>query len=206
VPGTVSVGRRAGIDETPARGRRRDLAVPAIAEEDPWPYSDSVHVDFLHSFTEDDVWEVLDRLKPMYRVPLVLVHMEGMTTRGVRMLERRSTRCCRGCTAAGSTSNGVVGVRRALTASSRGERRRTMIAAPKPCVSSGSTSRTSWTGDDRSRIEEHLTFCRRCCGEMEFAEMNRFMASVEDRPLPPGGRSPVRSVRSRAELETEGTP
>ena len=54
-----------------------------IAEEDPWPYSDSVHLDFLHSFSQDDVWSVLDRVKPMYRVPLVLVHMEGHSTRQV---------------------------------------------------------------------------------------------------------------------------
>ncbi len=70
------------IQDVPARTLYR-----TIAEEDPWPYSDSVHVDFLHSFTEEDVWKVLDRLKPMYRVPLVLVHMEGLATREVsRML------------------------------------------------------------------------------------------------------------------------
>ena len=54
-----------------------------IAEEDPWPYSDSVHLDFLASFDEDDVWRVLDRVDPRYRAPLVLVHMEGMSTRQV---------------------------------------------------------------------------------------------------------------------------
>ena len=54
-----------------------------IAEEDPWPYSDSVHLDFLHSFTQEDVWQVLDRVKPKYRAPLVLVHMEGHTTKQV---------------------------------------------------------------------------------------------------------------------------
>lgn len=51
-----------------------------IAEEDPWPYSDSVHLDFLHSFARTDVWNVLDRIDPKYRVPLVLVHMEGHST------------------------------------------------------------------------------------------------------------------------------
>ena len=54
-----------------------------IAEEDPWPYSDSVHLDFLHAFSEEDVWNVLDRVKPLYRVPLVLVHMEGHSTKQV---------------------------------------------------------------------------------------------------------------------------
>jgi RNA polymerase sigma-70 factor, ECF subfamily len=78
--------------------RRRDAALPAedpveevperslyrtIADEDPWPYSDSLHLDFLECFAEEDVWNVLDRLDPKYRVPLVLVHMEGHTTRHV---------------------------------------------------------------------------------------------------------------------------
>lgn len=54
-----------------------------IAEADPWPYSDSVHLDFLASFEESDVWRVLDRVKPLYRAPLVLVHMEGMSTKQV---------------------------------------------------------------------------------------------------------------------------
>lgn len=51
-----------------------------IAEADPWPYSDSVHLDFLCRFDDDDVWKVLDRVKPLYRAPLVLVHIEGMRT------------------------------------------------------------------------------------------------------------------------------
>ncbi|HWI02923.1 MAG TPA: RNA polymerase sigma factor [Acidimicrobiales bacterium] len=54
-----------------------------IAEEDPWPYSDSIHLDFLHSFSQDDVWNVLDRVDARYRVPLVLVHMEGHSTNQV---------------------------------------------------------------------------------------------------------------------------
>lgn len=51
-----------------------------LAVEDPLPYSDSLHVDFLSSFTVEDVWAVLGRLKGIYRVPLVLVHMEGYST------------------------------------------------------------------------------------------------------------------------------
>lgn len=51
-----------------------------IADVDPLPYSDSVHLDFLASFEEEDVWRVLERVKPLYRVPLVLVHMEGFST------------------------------------------------------------------------------------------------------------------------------
>ncbi len=54
-----------------------------LAVEDPLPYSDSLHLDFLESFTTEDVWGVLDRLAMIHRVPLVLVHMEGYPTREV---------------------------------------------------------------------------------------------------------------------------
>lgn len=54
-----------------------------VADADPWPYSDSLHLDFLALFDEADVWRVLDRVDPRYRAPLVLVHMEGMATRQV---------------------------------------------------------------------------------------------------------------------------
>lgn len=33
----------------------------------------------------------------------------------------------------------------------------------------------------RERIEEHLSFCRRCCGEVEFAEeLRRLLATHDD--------------------------
>lgn len=77
----------AGPDETPIEDVSDYSLYRKIADEDPWPYSDTVHVDFLHSFSEEDVWAVLDRLSPKYRIPLVLVHMEGMEVEDVtRML------------------------------------------------------------------------------------------------------------------------
>ncbi len=76
-----------GVEETPLDGIPEYTLYRRIADEDPLPYSESVHLDFLHSFSEDHVWEVLDRLDPKYRVPLVLVHMEGLPTGDVaRML------------------------------------------------------------------------------------------------------------------------
>jgi anti-sigma factor (TIGR02949 family) len=40
--------------------------------------------------------------------------------------------------------------------------------------------------DDRAAIEEHLRFCRRCCGELEFAqELQRFLASQASAEIPP---------------------
>lgn len=59
-----------------------------IADEDPFPYSDSLHLDFLHRFGASDVRAVLHELPEMYRVPLVLVHMYGFATKEVaRMLD-----------------------------------------------------------------------------------------------------------------------
>lgn len=41
--------------------------------------------------------------------------------------------------------------------------------------------------DDRDRIEEHLSFCRRCCGELEFAdELRRVVKGAAVPYLPPG--------------------
>lgn len=54
-----------------------------IAREDPFPYSDSLHLDFLHRFGKEDVHEVLLMLPEMYRIPLVLVHMSGFSTKEV---------------------------------------------------------------------------------------------------------------------------
>jgi mycothiol system anti-sigma-R factor len=42
----------------------------------------------------------------------------------------------------------------------------------------------------RELVEEHLSFCRRCCGELEFAEELRgFLASHAQEDLPPAVRS-----------------
>lgn len=54
-----------------------------IADEDPFPYSDSLHLDFLQQFGSEDVRDVLLSLPEIYRVPLVLVHMNGFSTKEV---------------------------------------------------------------------------------------------------------------------------
>ncbi|MGH8945114.1 MAG: RNA polymerase sigma factor [Acidimicrobiia bacterium] len=75
------------VDESPIDEIPDYTLYRRIADEDPLPYSDSVHLDFLHSFSEEDVWNVLDRLEPKQRIPLVLVHMEGLSVKEVsRML------------------------------------------------------------------------------------------------------------------------
>jgi RNA polymerase sigma-70 factor (ECF subfamily) len=58
-----------------------------IAYEDPFPYSDSLHLDFLEEFGTEDVRAVLLGLPERYRTPLVLVYMEGFLAKEVaRML------------------------------------------------------------------------------------------------------------------------
>jgi RNA polymerase sigma-70 factor (ECF subfamily) len=54
-----------------------------IAYEDPFPYSDTLHVDFLGCFGAADVTAVLMRLPELYRIPLVLVYMDGYLAREV---------------------------------------------------------------------------------------------------------------------------
>jgi RNA polymerase sigma-70 factor (ECF subfamily) len=54
-----------------------------IAEEDPFPYSDTLHLDFLGAFGREDVLEVLLRLPEIYRIPLVLCHMEGFAAKEI---------------------------------------------------------------------------------------------------------------------------
>jgi anti-sigma factor (TIGR02949 family) len=40
---------------------------------------------------------------------------------------------------------------------------------------------------EREAIEEHLAFCRRCCGEVEFAEeLRRFLAGHAEEEIPQG--------------------
>lgn len=59
-----------------------------IADEDPFPYSDSLHLDFLGQFGPEDVRAVLERLPDRYRIPLLLVYVDGYATKEVaRLLE-----------------------------------------------------------------------------------------------------------------------
>lgn len=81
-----------------------------IADEDPFPYSDSLHLDFLQQFGAEDVRAVLAGLPERYRVPLVLVYCEATTSRRSRSSSTfRSARCSRASTAAASCSSGGSG-------------------------------------------------------------------------------------------------
>jgi len=79
--------RQRRLAETPL-GDVEDFSLyRTIAEEDPFPYSDSLHLDFLCRFGPEDVWAVLREMPEIYRVPLVLVHMHDVATKqAARML------------------------------------------------------------------------------------------------------------------------
>jgi mycothiol system anti-sigma-R factor len=52
----------------------------------------------------------------------------------------------------------------------------------------------------RAAIEEHLAFCRRCCGEVEFAEELRgFLAAQAAEELPPDVRARLTATLDRLE-------
>jgi mycothiol system anti-sigma-R factor len=53
----------------------------------------------------------------------------------------------------------------------------------------------------RAAIDEHLTFCRRCCGEVEFAqELRGFLAGHAEDELPADVRA--RLIATLDELDT----
>jgi RNA polymerase sigma-70 factor, ECF subfamily len=69
-----------GLDEVPVEQEETFSLYRTLEEEDPFPYSDTLHVDFLGAFSEEDVHLVLERLPLLYRAPLVLRYIEGFAT------------------------------------------------------------------------------------------------------------------------------
>jgi RNA polymerase sigma-70 factor (ECF subfamily) len=52
-----------------------------VWDEDPFPYSDTLHQDFLAQFPDDDVRRALLALPEVYRIPLVLLYVEDLSYR-----------------------------------------------------------------------------------------------------------------------------
>jgi RNA polymerase sigma-70 factor, ECF subfamily len=48
-----------------------------IAIEDPFPYSDELHLDFLRLFRDEDVEAVFGTITPVFRAPLILTTIHG---------------------------------------------------------------------------------------------------------------------------------
>ncbi|MFP4635986.1 MAG: RNA polymerase sigma factor [Nitriliruptoraceae bacterium] len=82
--------RRSGREPTavPVEDEQGFSLYQRLSEEDPLPYSDTMHLDVLGSFSRRDVQEVLARLPDHYRAPLVLRYIEGRPTEEIaQMLE-----------------------------------------------------------------------------------------------------------------------
>lgn len=72
-PREVAVGDLAEID--------RFSLYELIEQEDPFPYSDSLHRDFLARFDDGEVRRALLTLPEAFRVPLVLLYVEDLSYR-----------------------------------------------------------------------------------------------------------------------------
>jgi len=72
-PREVAVGDLAEVD--------RFSLYEAIEQEDPFPYSDTLHQDFLRCFDDEEVRRALLALPEVYRVPLVLLYVEDLSYR-----------------------------------------------------------------------------------------------------------------------------
>ena len=190
---------RTGARAPPGGGRARRgrgvLLFRKLADEDPFPYSDSLHLDFLQQFGAEDVRDVLASLPERYRVPLVLV-TRGLPREGGRVFFSisRSGRCSRASIGAASCSSGVCGTTL---------KRRTPKGGSTTMITCAEAVRQLWDYLDgvvdesqRESIEEHLAFCRRCCGEVEFAEeLRRVLA---EHPETEPARRRARAARRRA--------
>jgi anti-sigma factor (TIGR02949 family) len=58
-------------------------------------------------------------------------------------------------------------------------------------------------GEDRAKMEEHLAFCKRCCGEVEFAEELRVVLKGAAGPKLPDDAA-TRLGRFIDEIEEHG--
>jgi RNA polymerase sigma-70 factor (ECF subfamily) len=75
---------RAAAREVPIEdpdGLDRFSLYDRIANEDPLPYSDNLHDEFLGQFPDEDVRRALLGLPQVYRIPLVLLYVEDLTYR-----------------------------------------------------------------------------------------------------------------------------
>jgi RNA polymerase sigma-70 factor (ECF subfamily) len=74
-------GRRVqttSLDELDEEGDDFSL-FQTIAIEDPFPYSDELHLDFLRLFRDEDVQAAFGAINPAFRLPLILTLVHGFS-------------------------------------------------------------------------------------------------------------------------------
>jgi RNA polymerase sigma-70 factor, ECF subfamily len=80
--------RARSVEELPVAEVEDFSLYRTLVEEDPFPYSDTLHHDFLWAFGKEEVREVLLRLPEIYRASLVLRYMDDFATKEIaRMLD-----------------------------------------------------------------------------------------------------------------------
>ncbi|HZP97403.1 MAG TPA: RNA polymerase sigma factor [Candidatus Limnocylindria bacterium] len=62
-----------------------------LVEEDPFPYSDRLHLDFLDLFDDDNLTAAIQRMNPSYRATLVLAYVYGYKAREIAELMGTTT-------------------------------------------------------------------------------------------------------------------
>jgi RNA polymerase sigma-70 factor (ECF subfamily) len=74
------------VDERPMGDLGEFSLYRTLVDEDPFPYSDTLHADFLGVFDAEDLREVLLRLPDIYRIPLLLRYIDGFATKEIARL------------------------------------------------------------------------------------------------------------------------
>lgn len=70
--------RTTSLDELSEDGDGFSL-FQTIAIEDPFPYSDELHLDFLRLFRDEDVQAAFGAINPAFRLPLILTVVHGFS-------------------------------------------------------------------------------------------------------------------------------
>lgn len=79
--------RRAGhAHDVSIDDERRPSLFDTLVEEDPFPYSDRLHLDFLDLFDDARLVEAMQKIHPAHRTALVLAYVYGYKAREVAAL------------------------------------------------------------------------------------------------------------------------
>jgi RNA polymerase sigma-70 factor (ECF subfamily) len=78
--------RTRSVDEVSVEDVESFSLYRTLIDADPFPYSDTLHLDFLRAFGAEDVRAVLMSLSEIYRAPLVLHYMDGFSTKEIARL------------------------------------------------------------------------------------------------------------------------